>query len=79
MSQHDVRQLRAFAVDILAAHLGDLDGSEIEDIAVRHGLLERVIATKACAEDCPCCEFGFPSTCYRKTAIVTGNASEGEA
>lgn len=48
----------------------DMDSADIQDLAVVHRLLAKVVATKRCGENwsCPCAEItGFPITCYRKT------------
>lgn len=49
---------------------GSLDGAEIQDIAVKHGLLKIENRTEECGEVCACREFGFPSECYRKTDLI---------
>lgn len=45
----------------------DLNGAEIQDIAVKYNLLKIVTAESRCAEVCICAEFGFPTECYRRT------------
>lgn len=49
---------------------GSLDGAEIQDIAVKHGLLKIENRTEECGDVCACREFGFPSECYRKTDLI---------
>jgi len=74
VSQQDLRQLRAFALDILAEHTGSLDGCDIEEIAVKHGLLEERVVVEPCSENCDCALMqGFPAKCYFKTPLVTGS------
>jgi hypothetical protein len=68
----DINRLRAFANAIVDYHTGSIDGPDIEGLALEHGLLTEVEVTEACGEDCACGEFGFPMTCYRKTALLTG-------
>lgn len=41
----------------------DLDGGDVQDEAVRLGLLRQVRATEPCGEVCAC--FDFPQTCHR--------------
>ena len=57
---------------------GSLDGAEIQDIAVKHGLLKIENRTEECGDVCACREFGFPSECYRKTDLSALKPSEGE-
>ncbi len=62
--------LRKFASDIIENHHGSLDGADIEDIAVKHRLLELRKITESCSEECACAEFGFPADCYRKAGAL---------
>ena len=57
---------------------GSLDGAEIQDIAVKHGLLKIENRTEECGDVCACREFGFPSECYRKTDLSALKPAEGE-
>jgi hypothetical protein len=70
----DAEALRAFALDVLEDfHLGDLDGGDRQDLAVKHGLLRSVEMTEPCGESCVCAEYGdFPMDCFRKTTRLTG-------
>jgi len=70
----DLEKLRAFAQAVMQSWpTGDVDGGEVQDLAVKHGLLESFEATGPCCEDgCTCAEFDFPATCYRKTPLLTG-------
>ena len=64
--------LKGFADDVIQTFFDDqmLDGSDIEGLAVKHGLLEPCISTKPCCADCLCkIETGFPATCMRKTYV----------
>lgn len=70
--QTEVERLRAFANDIWEYHTGSFDGCDLEDLAEKHGLIERVEVTQNCGEDCACAEFGFPAQCLRKTALLVG-------
>ena len=48
----------------------DLDGSDLQEWLVEAGVLEEVIVSEPCREDCACAEFygqdQFPVTCYRR-------------
>lgn len=48
---------------------GNYDGSEIQDMAVEHGLLKQEEMKEPCSGNCTCLEAGaeFPTQCYRKT------------
>jgi len=51
--------------------VGDIDGGSIQDIAERHGLLRKETMTERCSEVCSCADSSdFPTTCYRKTALL---------
>lgn len=70
-------QLKAFAIEMINASFegGSFDGGDIQDIAVRHGLLRIEQREDECGEGCACREYGFPAQCYRKTPIL-GAAQE---
>lgn len=70
-------QLKAFAVEMVNASFegGSFDGGDIQDIAVKHGLLRIEPREDECGEACACREYGFPAECYRKTPIL-GAAQE---
>jgi hypothetical protein len=71
--------LRAFARDVL----GDwpvacgLDGFDIQELAVKHGLLVETTQTKPCDGVCTCSEyfdhdeFADGVTCYRRTDLLS--------
>lgn len=65
-------QLKAFAVEMINASFegGSFDGGDIQDIAVKHGLLRIEQREEECGERCACREYGFPAECYRKTPIL---------
>lgn len=65
---NDIDRLRAFANDIIDEYQLDVEG--VQDIAVKHGLLAAVNVTEPCGPDCRCAEYGFPTECYRKTALL---------
>lgn len=81
-------QLLAFARDILG-HLpdgGDLDGGDIQGMAVKHGLLIGSVVHEpcnsensdlpcACAEYCMADEFAEGVICYRRADWVKGGAA----
>lgn len=70
--------LRAFANELISASYegGSFDGCDIQDIAVRHGLLRIERRGKECGEICTCREYGFPVDCYRKTALLDSANSD---
>ena len=47
---------------------GDISGGDLQDIALKYGLLEEVKMFCPCSESCVCAEVGeFPMICLRKT------------
>lgn len=66
-------QLKAFAVEMINASFegGSFDGGDIQDIAVKHGLLRIERRDDECGEACACREYGFPAECYRKTPVLS--------
>lgn len=88
-------QLLGFARDILGhwPDGGDLDGGDIQGLAIKHGLLVGTVVHEPCNggdpdKPCRCAEFCAESEftdgvkCYRPTSIMTGNTgnkTEGEA
>lgn len=71
-------QLKAFAVEMINASFegGSFDGGDIQDIAVKHGLLRIEQRADECGEACACREYGFPAECYRKTNLVLEDSHE---
>ncbi len=67
--------LRAFADDILEHQGGSLDGCDIQEYGVKHGLLVKFTATEPCGEDCACAEVGLPTECYRRAAVAASEPS----
>ncbi len=62
--------LKNFANEILSHTFEgcDLDGGEVQEIAVKHGLLMPITVNSKCGENCRCAEFSeFPLTCYKKS------------
>ena len=49
---------------------GSFDGGDIQDIAVKHGLLRIESRDEECGEVCACREYGLPAECYRKTDLI---------
>lgn len=49
---------------------GSFDGGEIQDMAVKHGLMRIERREVECGEVCACREYGFPSDCYRTNACL---------
>ncbi len=71
----DLEKLRAFAQDVMRCWGGDLDGLDLQDMALEHGLLEKRDVTEPCSPDiCDCASAGeqFPTTCMFRTALLTG-------
>lgn len=72
--------LRAFAATVMEAWpLGDVDGADLQDAAVKHGLLAPETRTAPCAEEgCNCAgyyaadEWAEGITCYRRTVLLLG-------
>lgn len=64
--------LKAFANELIAAAFegGSFDGGDIQEIAVKHGLLRIKQRAEECGEVCACREYGFPAECYRKTDLL---------
>jgi hypothetical protein len=59
--------LRGFCIAVLrvAQEGHDLDGSEIQELGVKFGLLSEVEQKEPCGDSCSCAEYGdFPTTCY---------------
>lgn len=74
----DLLALRAFANDVIGDELGDVDGGTLQDLAEKHGLLKRVEMKGPCREEgCACAGMldaeDWPSVCYRRTSLLTGN------
>lgn len=80
----DLKKLRAFAQDVMEFCPDDfnLDGMELQEIAVKHGLLKPEIRYKDCSVEgvltCQCAEyydleeFELGIECYRHTELLTG-------
>lgn len=79
----DTDKLRAFAQDIMNIWPeGDVDGGELQEIAVKHGLLKPEIRHEGCGnndyrcyceEYCTSEEFVAGVECFRKTPLLNGN------
>jgi hypothetical protein len=74
-AQCEVERLRAFVAQVMEAWpLGDVDGGDLQDYAVKHGLLTPETRTSPCGEDgaCNCAgyygndEWADGITCYRR-------------
>lgn len=68
-------KLRAFVQELFKDWPDDLgvDGFDLQDLAEKHGLLVPTEALERCGEVCSCADYDdFPQTCYRKTALLTG-------
>lgn len=68
--------LRSFADEVVSAAYegGSFEGGDIQDMAVKHGLLRIESRSEECGEACACRECGFPAECYRKTSLLCASA-----
>lgn len=66
--------LRAFAQEVMQCWPeGGIDGGDIEDAAIRHGLLKEEVRTERCGKRCACAIYGrFPKICFQRTAMLDG-------
>lgn len=69
--------LRSFAQRIMRhwPEGGDLDMGDVQEAAATCGLLKPVTMKTACVEEGCFCEgvgADFPTTCYRRTTLLTG-------
>ncbi|MBI6621156.1 hypothetical protein YA0783_22925 [Pseudomonas corrugata] len=71
-AERRVEAMCAFANEMVSAAFegGSLDGADIQDIAVKHGLLRIETRKGECCEGCACREYGFPAECYRRTELI---------
>jgi hypothetical protein len=70
-----LHNLAAFGASVFASargELGDIDGGELQELMLQHGLLHEVRVYEACVlpdnefSECRCCEYGdFPQDCMR--------------
>lgn len=68
----------AFANELISGALqgGDFSGADIQELAVKHGLLREARREEPCRDQgCACAEYGFPTECYRKTAALAPPAA----
>ena len=77
------KQLRAFAQAIMESWPeGGIEGDDLQEIALKHGMLAPEIRHEPCGEWCQCNGIGgYDSdgwqrgvTCYRRTALLKGGA-----
>jgi hypothetical protein len=76
----------AFADHIISGMFegGDWPGDEVQELAIKHGLLKQETMNEPCGEDgaCQCALNGaqFPGICYRKTymAVLRTTSTDGE-
>lgn len=76
-AERRVEALCEFANEMVSAAFegGSLDGADIQEIAVKHGLLRIETRQGECGERCACREYGFPAECYRRTELIALNPS----
>ncbi|WP_256220327.1 hypothetical protein [Pseudomonas sp. NBRC 111138] len=79
--ERERNQLRAFAVEMINCSFdgGSFEGGDIQDIAVKHRLLQIERREDECGEACACREHGFPAECYRKTNLAGAQCVAVEA
>lgn len=77
---NEVTLLRGFARDLMDdwPDCGELDGGALQDLAAKWRLLASVEMPAPCSEEtCACAvvldDDEWPSTCYRRTTLLTGN------
>lgn len=75
--QDEKSKLRAFANEIMSHWPeGGVDGADIQDYAIKHGLIEPVTRHNPCSESCYCSEFVSAEefkhgiTCFVKTELL---------
>ena len=77
------KQLRAFAQSIMEAWPeGGIEGDDLQEIAVKHGMLTPEIRHEPCGDWCNCNagvdvdggEWELGVECFRRTALLTGEA-----
>ena len=75
------KKLRAFASDVMKAWPdGGIEGDDLQEIAVKHGMLTPEIRHEPCGEWCNCNSMNCLDSddwkcgveCYRRTALLTG-------
>jgi hypothetical protein len=80
----DTEKLRAFSQEVMSAWPGgSLDGDQLQEAGVKHGLLEPVIRHESCVDGGPFCQcaeyyneddFKAGIECLRKTKLLTGDS-----
>ena len=77
----DTNKLRAFASAIMEAWPeGGIEGDDLQEIALKHGMLAPEIRSEPCGEWCKCNDIGGYDSddwkrgveCYRRTALLSG-------
>jgi hypothetical protein len=78
----NAEKLRRFAYGVMGdwPDVGGLDGCELQDLGVRHGLLVGTMRTEPFGEFCECSGYGeFPMECFTKTPLLTGKVNAARA
>lgn len=69
----DIEKLKGFASAVLDCWPEDCDGADIQNLAEKFGLLEKIQVTEPCGEQCDCAGMqNIPGECYRRTALAKG-------
>jgi hypothetical protein len=79
----EIDALRAFAQAVMEAWpMFDLNGDTLQEVAVKHGILNPETRHEPCGETCSCAEYVDQSewndgvVCYRFTPLLTGKNLE---
>lgn len=74
-------RLLAFAADALSEFWGkELLGSDLQDMGLKHGLLEEIKRVVPCSDNCPCLDYadrGEVVTCIRYKPEIAKAIREG--
>ena len=86
--QRELDALRAFALDVMGDWPDDcgVDGFDLQDFALKHGLLTETKVTAPCSENCWCVEYHGSDPedwadgviCYKKTPLLLDATREGK-
>ena len=72
----DLLKLQGFAAELInyddAECIGSFDGGDLQEYAIKYGLLIDTEVAEPCGEGCNCAGYGeqFPLTCYRYSDVI---------